>query len=97
MGTFGPRAISDHRLREFPKTLAALELVDDARSAALSEDMLDGPVASRTKIERVRQLLPAAMLGIQMQAERSSVTDADAALEASPKRSPPTWRRDGVT
>ena len=54
MGTFGPRAISDHRLREFPKTLAALELVDDARSAALSEDMLDGPVASRTKIERVR-------------------------------------------
>jgi hypothetical protein len=70
----------DHRLlaREFPKTLTALELVDDAWSA-LVEDMLDGLVASRTKIERVRQLLPAAMHGIQMQAELSSVTDAEAA------------------
>ena len=99
MGTFGPRAISDHRLlaREFPKTLAALELVGDARSAALSEDMLDGLVASRTKIERVRQLLPAAMLGIQMQAERSSVTDADAAHRGLAEAITATWRRDGVT
>jgi hypothetical protein len=52
--------------------------VDDASSAPV-EDMLDGLVASRTKIERVRQLLPAAMHGIQMQAELSSVTDAEAA------------------
>jgi AcrR family transcriptional regulator len=64
--------------REYPKTLAALELVDDAWSA-LIDDMLEGLVASRAKRERVRQLLPAAMHGIQMQAELSSMTDAAAA------------------
>ena len=70
----------DHRLvaREYPKTLAALKLVDDAWSA-LIEDMLKGFVASKSKIERVRQLLPAAMHGIQMQSELSSNNDAEAA------------------
>jgi hypothetical protein len=53
-------------------------LVDEAWSAFV-EDMLDGIVASRAKIERVRPLLPAAMHGIQMLAELSSVTDAGAA------------------
>ena len=43
------------------------------------EDVLDGIVASRAKIERVRQLLPTAMHGIQMLAELSSVTEAGVA------------------
>jgi len=64
--------------REFPKTLAALAVVDDAWSALIA-DMLEGLVASKAKIERVRHLLPAAMHGIQMQADLSTLTDADAA------------------
>ena len=64
--------------REFPKTAASLEAVDAAWSVMI-EEMLNDVVASRSKIHRVQQLLPAAMHGIQMQSELSTLSDADAA------------------
>jgi AcrR family transcriptional regulator len=64
--------------REYPKTASALLAVDAAWSV-LVEEMLNDVVASRSKIHRVQQLLPAAMHGIQMQAELSPLTDAGAA------------------
>ena len=37
--------------------------------------MLEGLVGSKTKLHRVEQLLPAAMHGIQMQGEISTLTE----------------------
>jgi AcrR family transcriptional regulator len=66
----------DHEIltRTWPRTAAAIEHVDQAW-ATLIGDMLEGLVGSRTKLRRVEQLLPAAMHGIQMQGEISTLTD----------------------
>jgi AcrR family transcriptional regulator len=59
----------------FPQTAAGLKHIDDAWSAMVAQS-LAGLVASKTKLRRVRHLLPAAMHGIHMQAGLSSLTDA---------------------
>jgi AcrR family transcriptional regulator len=61
-------------ISEFPKTASALDLVDAAWSRMVA-DSLDGLVASKVKLRRAGQLLPAAMHGIQAQAGKVPVTD----------------------
>jgi len=66
----------DHEIlaRTWPRTAAAIEHVDKAWTTLIGA-MLEGLVGSRTKLHRVEQLLPAAMHGIQMQGEISTLTD----------------------
>jgi AcrR family transcriptional regulator len=60
--------------RMWPRTAAAIEHVDGGWTTMIS-DMLEGLVGSKTKLHRVEQLLPAAMHGIQMQGEISTLTE----------------------
>lgn len=60
--------------RMWPRTAAAIEHVDRAWTTLISAT-LEGLVGSRTKLHRVEQLLPAAMHGIQMQGEISTLTE----------------------
>jgi AcrR family transcriptional regulator len=60
--------------RLWPRTAAAIEHVDKAWTTMI-RSMLEGLVGSKTKLHRVEQLLPAAMHGIQMQGEISTLTE----------------------
>lgn len=64
--------------RMWPLTAAAIEHVDQAWTTMITS-MLEGLVGSKTKLHRVEQLLPAAMHGIQMQGEISTLTDVEEA------------------
>ena len=64
--------------RMWPRTAAAIEHVDEAWTTMIRA-MLEGLVGSKTKLHRVEQLLPPAMHGIQMQAEISTLTEAEEA------------------
>lgn len=68
----------DILLRTWPLTAAAIEQVDQAWTAMI-ESLFEGLVGSKTKLRRVEQLLPAAMHGIQMQGEISTLTDVEEA------------------
>ena len=60
--------------RMWPRTAAAIENMDEAWTTMMSAT-LEGLVGSKTKLHRVEQLLPAAMHGIQMQGEISTLTE----------------------
>ncbi len=62
----------------WPHTAAAIEHVDQAWKTLIST-LLEGLVGSKKKLHRVEQLLPAAMHGIQMQGEISTLTDVEEA------------------
>ena len=64
--------------RMWPHTAAAIEHVDEAWTTMVSA-MLEGLVGSKTKLHRIEQLLPAAMHGIQMQGEISTLTEVEEA------------------
>ena len=70
----------DHAVltEEWPLTAAAIEHVDQAWKSMIS-GTLDGLVGSKVKLHRVEQLLPAAMHGIQLQGEISTLTDVEEA------------------
>jgi AcrR family transcriptional regulator len=70
----------DELTKLWPHTAAAIEHVDQAWTAMISA-MLEGLVGSKTKLRRVEQLLPAAMHGIQMQGEISTLTDVGEARQ----------------
>ena len=74
--TIRMRLSRDHEIltRMWPLTAAAIEDVDKAWTTMISA-MLEGLVGSKTKLHRVEQLLPAAMHGIQMQGDISTLTE----------------------
>lgn len=71
----------DALTRDFPRTAAAMQRTDEAWTAAFAE-RLDGLVASKTKLRRVRVMLPPAVRGIHQLQESSSLTDAEEAKRA---------------
>jgi AcrR family transcriptional regulator len=60
---------------EFPATAAAWLHFDQVWTAIFDE-LLEGLVSSKTKLRRVRSLLPGALRGIYTQAQVSTLTDA---------------------
>ena len=64
--------------RTWPRTAAAIEKIDEAWTTVMNT-LLVGLVGSKTKLHRVEQLLPAAMHGIQMQGEISTLTEVEEA------------------
>jgi AcrR family transcriptional regulator len=64
--------------RTWPLTAAAIEHVDQAWTTLITSS-LEELVGSKSKLARIEQLLPAAMHGIQLQGEISSLTDVEAA------------------
>ncbi len=78
--TIRMRLSRDHEIltRMWPLTAAAIEDVDKAWTTMISA-MLERLVGSKTKLHRVEQLLPAAMHGIQMQGEISTLTEVEEA------------------
>jgi len=60
--------------REFPATAAAWQHFDEVWTTIFDE-LLEGLVSSKTKLRRVRSLLPGALRGIHTQAQLSTLTD----------------------
>jgi AcrR family transcriptional regulator len=69
------RAVLAH---EFPATAAAWQRFDQVWTAIFDE-LLEGLVSSKTKLRRVRSLIPGALRGIYTQAQVSTLTDAEEA------------------
>jgi AcrR family transcriptional regulator len=63
---------------EFPATAAAWQRLDEAWTTIFDE-LLEGLVSSKTKLRRIRSLLPGALRGIYTQAQLSTLTDAEEA------------------
>jgi AcrR family transcriptional regulator len=61
--------------REFPATAEAWHHFDEVWTTIFDE-LFDGLVSSKTKLRRVRSLLPGALRGIHTQAQLSTFTDA---------------------
>ncbi len=60
---------------EFPATAEAWQRFDQIWTTIFDE-LVEGLVSSKTKLRRVRSLLPGALCGIHTQAQLSSLTDA---------------------
>jgi AcrR family transcriptional regulator len=84
LDTPGARAIQNLRLafprdvetmtREFPNSAAAMRRIEEGWSVVIARSF-DGLVSSKTKLRRVRQMLPGAMRGIHAQSQLSTLTD----------------------
>jgi AcrR family transcriptional regulator len=61
--------------KEFPATAEAWQHFDEVWTTIFDE-LFDGLVSSKTKLRRVRSLLPGALRGLHTQAQLSTFTDA---------------------